>query len=118
MCGVNDGVEEMAAAWQTAAADLGIKVTAPFQIGDSDLTCAAWIAGFGAAPGTLAAVLGAQNQGIRAFADSQGMSFSELSSATYSRYDRAAFVEALDDWGWHGDPTEAPDWYTGERWTT
>ena len=108
----------MASAWRAASADLGIDVTAPFHVGDSDETCAAWVSLFGAAQGTVVDVLGAQNQGVRAFADSEGMHYSELSDATYSRYDRDSFVAALNDWGWYGEPAEAPEWYNGEPWTT
>ena len=25
-------------------------------------------------------------------------------------YDRATFIEMLDDWGWSGDPSAAPKW--------
>jgi hypothetical protein len=28
-----------------------------------------------------------------------------------ARYDRELFGATLDDWGWYGDPAEAPDWW-------
>jgi hypothetical protein len=38
---------------------------------------------------------------------------SEVDEAAYSKYDRELFTETLSDWGWFGDASAFPDWYTG-----
>ena len=45
-------------------------------------------------------------------ADEAGLFTSGL-SPSYEIYDRAAFASALSDWGWFGEPTKVPSWFTG-----
>jgi hypothetical protein len=49
-------------------------------------------------------------------ADDERRLFSQL-SPWYLRYDRALFVDTLNDWGWFGEGP-LPSWYSGEPWTT
>ncbi len=38
---------------------------------------------------------------------------SEVDEEAYSQYNRELFVETLNDWGWFGDSSAIPEWYTG-----
>jgi hypothetical protein len=79
-------------AWRAAAADLGLDVTAPFTVEDgshSSAACIGWVTHFGSSRGTVAVGRHAANED--------------------SRYDRGLFIETLNDWGWHGDPSAVPE---------
>jgi hypothetical protein len=45
-------------------------------------------------------------------AESRGMAWSAL-GASYLRYDRAHFIETLNDWTWFSD-NPPPPWYSGK----
>jgi hypothetical protein len=95
-------------AWRSAAADLGIDV----EVRDD----AVIVRDFGGA-GMLCANRRSQ-AGIddrRREAERLGMGWSALGPA-YVDYDRATFIDALNDWGWAGRASP-PSWYTGEPWT-
>jgi hypothetical protein len=36
-----------------------------------------------------------------------------INVVAYSNYDRTAFVDTLNDWGWFGPEEQRPGWYTG-----
>ncbi|MCP3930771.1 MAG: hypothetical protein GY705_16915, partial [Bacteroidetes bacterium] len=40
--------------------------------------------------------------------------WSGLNSNNYNRYNRDQFIDTLEDWGWYGDETKRPAWYTGK----
>jgi hypothetical protein len=44
----------------------------------------------------------------------EGQSCSFIHQESYARYDRDLFLATLNDWGWFGDPADAPEWYTGK----
>jgi hypothetical protein len=54
--------------------------------------------------------------GLKAIKEN-GFSFSALSFKTYSIYDRKLFIDKLNDWGYFGDLSETPEWYSGQPWT-
>ncbi|MGA8246029.1 MAG: hypothetical protein WB797_03925 [Nocardioides sp.] len=103
-------------AWRDAAADLAIDVTAPYEPEGDGQPVVARVAGFGSSQGTIVVGRSSAGEGIRDIASSRGMHCSEIDEATYSRYDRDLFVETLNDWGWYGEPSAAPEWYTGKPW--
>jgi hypothetical protein len=118
--GVKDAQDSLTSAWRDAAADLGIDVTTPFDLeggSRSSSACIAWVADFGSSRGTVVVGRRSATEDIRSIADSRAMYYSEIDEASYSRYDRALFVATLNDWGWRGDPSAVPGWYTGESWS-
>jgi hypothetical protein len=69
---------------------------------------------FGSTVGMLCAIRSSLEgeRELRQEADRRGMGFSALGSS-YSHYDRGAFIDMLNDWGWTGKRAP-PDWCTGE----
>ena len=107
---------DIGAAWQEAAADLGLRLTAPFIVvdpGDGAVyEVLALLHDFGAARGTLIVASGDPTPVPPAKAR-RGYFFSKLEPA-YAHYDRQLWLETLEDWRWcgAGDP---PAWYTGQN---
>jgi hypothetical protein len=108
-------------AWRQAAQDLGVAVRAPFMLAaDTDgeaIECIALIEQFGSPNGTV--VLGRHNssESTRHAAKAEGRFVSLVDEASYFSYDRSLFIDTLNDWGWFGERSRAPDWYTGQAWT-
>jgi hypothetical protein len=98
----------MTSAWHEAATDLGITVEAPATV--ADRACVAFLPDFGSASGV--AVLSLGDRGDTTAVKATGCFVSKINPNVYGAYDREAFIEMLDDWGWfgHGDP---PSWYSG-----
>ena len=95
-------------AWQDAADDLGIEV-APAEE-------AVLVRGFGSVQGMICAMPeSVEERDLRRRAEAHGCGWSVL-GPSYLRYDRQAFIETLNDWGWCGGGSPPP-WYTGEPWT-
>lgn len=110
---VSSPPRELVDAWIQAGHDLNVEVVAPFPAGQQ--VFAAWIAWFGQAAGTVVDWIASGNQTAGLAVD--GYYVSVMNPAAYALYDRDLFKATLDDWGWHGDPARAPDWYTGRPWT-
>ncbi len=70
---------------------------------------------FGGAKGTV--VCHFREMGTkRGVADKHGYYCSGLHPDSYATYQREHFVDAFDDWGWHGSSSERPEWLAqGER---
>ena len=112
---MNNVDEDIADAWRRAADDLGIEVVAPVEVGN--LTGIAHITSFGAPGGTIVLRRGGQlTAEITSAAKANGYFVSIVNGDSYQTYDRGLFIETLDDWGWFGDPTAPPRWYTGAPW--
>jgi hypothetical protein len=107
---------QISAAWRQAAADLGIRVVAPFGLatesGETEWF-EAHIPDFGGPRGAVVANLDSRRDDIRT---RLGYYASNLST-TYQTYERNFFIATLNDWGWFGKPGEQPPWYTGEPWS-
>ena len=114
-------LDRVSRAWLDAAEDLGITVVAPYELADitSGITAAAvaWIANFGSAAGIVVAPRQARQDQVRVLAHARGPYCSFINEESYARYDRDLFLATLNDWGWFGDPADAPEWYTGKPWT-
>jgi hypothetical protein len=97
--------------WAQAADDLGLIVT-PFRR-------AVRIRDFGSPHGTVCVFRGAP-AGARFLlwhdAKRLGLFWSALAEP-YQEYDRALFIETLNDWGWYGDG-DPPNWYSGPSGAT
>jgi hypothetical protein len=100
--------ERITAAWRTAATELGIRVTAPYQMEatGTSITWCALVHDFGYPAGTL--VLTMHDRPLHP----AGYGVSLVNPELYGAYDRTTFVETLEDWGWVGAGTP-PAWYTG-----
>jgi hypothetical protein len=41
-----------------------------------------------------------------------GFGYSCMDSPSFHTYERKVFIEALNDWGWTGEPAAKPEWYS------
>ena len=78
-------------------------------------TFVALVHGFGSTCGTLVG-LPDDWETLGNVAEEHGFYFSYL-YPPYESYERQHFIDTLDDWGWAGDETKAPVWYTGKPWS-
>ncbi len=99
----------IADAWLVAAEDLGIRIGSPYVLNENgqEYTYIALVHDFGGCQGILLC-LKEQWKAYGDIAVRHGYSFSGLSTG-YSRYDRARFVWALNDWGWFGATQKKPE---------
>lgn len=110
--------QQISCAWLQAAADLGIRVVAPFrletEVGDI-VEFEAHILDFGGPKGTVA---GNQESefGRAELRSRQGYYASNL-FPSYRIYDRQHFIDTLNDWGWFGESGKEPPWFTGKPWS-
>jgi hypothetical protein len=104
----------LATAWRAAAADLGVRFESPFALdhGDQHHWVAGWLPDFGGAKGTIVTCRHSVD-GLDEICDAHGYYTSALNPLYYDTYDRARFIETLNDWGWYGEPSSAPAWFTG-----
>ncbi|MEX1231537.1 MAG: hypothetical protein WEB58_14915 [Planctomycetaceae bacterium] len=98
---------DIIAAWQWAAAELGIEITSPFVVGDEEFPVHVPL--FARPAGALPIWIG--DQRARREAEATGYFISLLNPEVYCKHHRALFVETLVDWGWFGSPNDAPEWY-------
>ncbi len=104
----------MAAAWQKAASDLKITFVSPFPIEYKGRTiyCTGYLQDFGNPKGTV--ILGLYDSDVDCDAINEGGYYlSRLNPLVYEKYSRDVFMETLNDWGWFGNPNEAPAWFSG-----
>jgi hypothetical protein len=94
------------ASWLEAGEDLGVKVE---EHGDAVV-----VREFGNSLGMLCS-LAEDGAAHKSDAKQLGMGYSLLGKS-YVSYDRALFIDTLNDWGWYGQG-DPPPWYTGEPWT-
>jgi hypothetical protein len=110
--------EKMLDSWRTAVKDLNIKIQSPFYIttkNEQRLKFDLLVEDFGCQKGLI--IMSASNMhGLKAI-NENGYSYSALNLKTYSTYDRQLFIDTLNDWGYFGDSSKTPGWYTGQPWT-
>jgi len=107
---------EICHAWTEAAADLGIRVVAPFAAAAEDgqaVIYEAHILDFGGPKGML---VGNQESEFGGLRKALGYGYSIL-YPHYRKYDRQLFIDTLNDWGWCGEKGAEPSWYTGKPWS-
>ena len=112
---MDEGISD---AWRQAAAELGIRVVAPFKLmleTDEAEWFEAHILDFGGPMGTVA---GNQDSGYGPNEPRKRLGYyaSNL-HPPYRIYARQLFIDTLDDWGWFGEPGKEPPWYTGKLWS-
>jgi hypothetical protein len=111
-----NGLEEwLVEQWRKAAAELGIRVTAPVELRDASgqaFTCEAFVHDFGSPTG---AVVVSPKTGRRVRAKLHSIGDKLWVSGSGKRltgYNKRHFMEALLDWGWFGEAGEEPSWYS------
>ena len=104
-------------AWNAAAIDLGIRVTAPaiFEFDERMAEFDAHIENFGSPAGTVIAPLHETDPAMREVALEAGAFLSHL-APIYAEYDRLLFIETLNDWGWFGTEGTEPPWFRKVPW--
>ena len=111
--------EEMLDSWKTAEKDLNIKIQSPFFItskNEKKLKFDLLVEDFGSQKGMVIMSM-SKMHGLKAIKEN-GFSFSALNFKSYSTYDRQLFIDTLNDWGYFGDLSKTPEWYTGQPWTS
>ena len=110
--------EMILTAWLKASDDLGIivdpayRLPANYDLANSYLL----VRNFGSPIGTI--ILSIDDSSQQDTLRSLGYFCSALNFEIYSNYDRARFIDTLNDWGYFGKDQIVPDWYTGQSWTT
>jgi hypothetical protein len=106
---------KVVAAWQEAAADLGIRFTSPFVVAVADgrqHEHLGLVHQFGGRIGTLIRVIREPSE-HSPHPPGDDYYFSILGSG-YARYERQFFIDTLDDWQFFGAESERPEWYAGK----
>ncbi|MGE0044872.1 MAG: hypothetical protein AB7J28_08960 [Hyphomonadaceae bacterium] len=108
---------EIVQAWRDAASDLGIRVTAPYELETEDgvLMCEAFAPDFGSTAGAIA-VSRATADNAAGRLTGPAVPWRSILYEIYRRYDRELFIEMLEDWGWFGARAETPAWYKGHHY--
>jgi hypothetical protein len=110
----------MAQAWLDAASDLGIRVQHPFMFtttaGVTAITQGAFLPDFGNPEGTLLTCRYDADD-VYELADQTEYYRSALNPQSYEPYRRELYIDTLNDWGWFGDDSSRPLWYTAAPWT-
>ena len=99
--------DALLAAWREAAKDLDIAV--------EELANRIHVVDFGSNAGMLCELAQTREDqlALRKDAEAMGAGYSGIGE-WYLQYDRASYIEMLNDWGWTGEG-DPPDWYTGEQ---
>jgi len=107
---------EMSDAWRQAGEVLGVRVMAPYSLrlpSGALVEVEAFLPDFGGPAGAIA--VAADDRHRCSLAVTASPFVSQLSHS-YGRFEQRLFRETLDDWGWFGDPSQRPSWYTGRTW--
>ncbi len=103
---------KVVAAWHEAAADLGFRFTSPYIATAKDgqkFDALGLVHEFVGRIGTLIST-DPEADVYPPAADGYGVSY--LVWNGYAKYDRESWIEMLDDWGFCGEPSHAPLWYS------
>ena len=104
--------------WKTAANDLNIKIQSPFLITtrhNKKIKFDLLIEHFGCQKGIVIMSI-SKIHGLKAIKE-HGYSYSAINFGRYSIYNRQLFIDTLNDWGYFGDLSNTPEWYTVQAWT-
>jgi hypothetical protein len=103
--------EQLIAAWQQAAGDLGFRFTSPIYLVTPDQRRASYLGlvhEFGRRKGTLLRILQlGEMTGTEVFDDDHLVVKLGTRHATYERW---LFAQTLRDWGWRGPAERRPAW--------
>jgi hypothetical protein len=104
-------------AWKEAAIKLNIAIETPFSLknGTQIIEYCLLIKHFGSKLGTLISL---NNDEVNLnIAKKHGYFYSQLNPNSYAKFDQSLFLDTLNDWGYYGENSNKPGWYTGEPWT-
>jgi hypothetical protein len=106
---------KLSEAWREGGAQLGIRVTAPFELTLPDgevITVEVFLPDFGGPKGAVLLELTEEKNERASRARTAGVYVSQLGS-DYRSFDEDLFRFTLDDWGWYGTAADQPSWYSG-----
>jgi hypothetical protein len=103
--------------WRQASDDLQIKIQIPFILTTDNLKIKfeLLVENFGSKLGTV--ILSIDNMVEIDTPEKYGYYCSAINPDNYSIYNRQFFIDTLNDWGYFGDKSKTPEWYTGQPWT-
>ncbi len=61
-------------------------------------------------------ILSTDNMKAFKTAEEFGYYCSAIDPESYSTYDRETFIDTLNDWGYFGEISNTPKWYSGQAW--
>ena len=106
------------AAWKQASSDLQISIEAPFILHTDTgvFEFPILVHDFGREKGTI--ILEVQDfDSLSDIPEQYGYYCSALNPAVYGKYDREAFIDTLEDWGYFGEIERKPSWYQGKYYS-
>lgn len=108
--------ESILSTWSRAASDLEFQFISPIVLldGEIEITCFAHLPQFGSSKGVI--VFTEFDDNHCKLAQLQGFAYSCIVEQA-EQYDRNAFIDMLNDWGWSDSNREPPAWYTGKPWS-
>jgi hypothetical protein len=107
----------MITSWIQASQDLNIIIRAPFILTTEDnlkIRYELFVESFGSPLGTV--ILDMNDMTDFNIPKKNGYYCSALNPERYGTYDRQLFIDTLNDWGYYGDKSKTPEWYTGQSW--
>lgn len=100
--------------YRQAAKDLGIGVTAPFELKDKSGTvvmCEAYVHDFASPTGAVIVSAKTERRERQRLRTLDGEPWICVEpDRRQAGYDRSVFIEQMRDWGWFGDETNRPLW--------
>ncbi len=118
---VKNTVFKLIQAFKEAEIDLNIKIQSPFILKiDSEKTVQIdlLVENFGSKMGTIVFSIDEKNI-LRKMNEIKKLGYycSALNIKNYSKYNRPVFIDCLNDWGYFGDLSNIPNWYSGKHWS-
>lgn len=107
-------INEAIRAWQKAATELSIEVTAPFILrGKSqEHQFIAWVPHF-YPHGVLVGAIG-DSETLKEDVKNAGYVCSFINPEVYKSFNRELFIETLRDWGYYGPEDKRPTWFLSD----
>jgi hypothetical protein len=95
-----------------ASVELGVRIVAPFHLADVDGSAVEFIAHFPefGSPKGMVVCHFRDWPAKQVVATRHGLYCSGLHPDSYSRYDRATFVDGFEEWAWQGSAANRPGW--------
>lgn len=104
--------------WKTAEKELKIKIQSPFILitkKSKRIEFDLLVEHFGCEKGIV--LISIKNMHTLKAISENGYAYSVLNIGKYSIYNRQLFIDTLNDWGYYGDSSKIPEWYSGQPWT-